>query len=109
MKEISQMWEDTEKEISTIKNIRNYLKEDVFTVEREQYLDTDRKRWITSKYILTIALNGPTIHFDTDYNISVFHGGEQTSYLTHDEGAQKNIDRISNFLRDEYNSFRSEH
>ena len=98
--EMLRIFEAQEEEIRNVKDIGDYLNEDVLEIKREQSLGYDG--WNTTYYTLVTGLGGPHVEFDTNYHINVYWGGDKIESCTYDKDARAIIDEIEHWLNDLY-------
>ncbi len=98
--EMMRIFEAQEEELRNIRDIGDYLNEDVLEIKREQTLGSDG--WNTTHYTLVTGLGGPHVEFTTNYNIHVYWGGDKIESCTYDKDVRNNIDEIEQWLNDLY-------
>ena len=89
-----------EEKLKSIRDIGDYLNEEVLEIIREQFLGSDG--WTTSKYTLVTGTGGPHVEFDTQYHINVYWGDEKIESCTYDIDVRNIIDEIGNYLDELY-------
>ena len=97
---LNKIFEAQEEELKNIRDIGDYLNEDVLEIIREQFLGSDG--WITSEYTLVTGTGGPHVEFDTQYHIHVYWGSDKIESCTYDMDARSMIDEIEQWLNDLY-------
>ena len=98
--EMKRIFEVQEEELKSIRDVGEYLDENVLEIIREQSLGYDG--WTTSKYTLVTGTGGPHVEFDTQYYIRVYWGGEKLESCTYDEDVRAIIDEIEQWLNELY-------
>jgi hypothetical protein len=98
--EMLRIFEAQEEELRNVRDIGDYLNEDVLEIKREQSLGSDR--WSTTHYTLVTGLGGPHIEFDTQYHIHVYWGSDKIESCTYDKDVRNIIDEIEEWLNELY-------
>ena len=98
--EMLRIFEAQEEELKNIRDIVDYLNDDVLEIKREQTLSGNG--WSTTHYTLVTGLGGPHVEFDTQYHIYVYWGGDKIESCTYDNDARSMIDEIEQWLNDLY-------
>ncbi len=98
--EMLRIFEEQETEIKNIRDIGDYLNDEVLEIKREQTLSGNG--WNTSHYTLVTGIGGPHVEFDTQYHIHVYWGGDKIESCTHDKDVRVIIDEIEQWLNDIY-------
>jgi hypothetical protein len=98
--EMMRIFEAQEEELRNIRDIGDYLNEDVLEIKREQTLGSDG--WNTTHYTLVTGLGGPYVEFDTQYHIHVYWGGDKIESCTYDNDVRSIIDEIEEWLNELY-------
>ena len=98
--EMKRIFEVQEEELKSIRDVGEYLDENVLEIIREQSLGYDG--WTTSKYTLVTGMGGPHVEFDTQYYIRVYWGGEKLESCTYDEDVRAIINEIEQWLNELY-------
>ena len=98
--EMKRIFEVQEEELKSIRDVGEYLDENVLEIIREQSLGYDG--WTTSKYTLVTGTGGPHVEFDTQYYIRVYWGGEKLESCTYDEDVRAIINEIEQWLNELY-------
>ena len=101
-KELVRIWDSLEARLARVKDIGDFLNDDVLEIKREQYLSDGK--WVTSHYILVTGTGGPHVEFNTNHLISVYWGGGQQESVTYDDDAVNTIDQIFDYLEEIYPS-----
>ncbi len=94
------IFEAQEAELKNIRDIGDYLNEDVLEISRTQYYSDNG--WTTSEYTLVTGTGSPHIEFDTQYHINVYWGSEKIESCTYDKDVRNIIDEIEQWLNDLY-------
>ena len=94
------IFEAQEEELRNVRDIGEYLNNEVLEVKREQTLNYDR--WDTSFYILVTGTGGPHVEFTTNYNIHVYWDGKALEMRTYDQEVRDQIDKIEEYLDELY-------
>ena len=94
--EMMRIFEVQEKELKSIRDIGEYLEENVLEIIREQSLGYDG--WNTSYYTLVTGTGGPHVEFDTRYYINVYWDGKALERQTYDQKVRDQIDKIEEYL-----------
>ena len=90
------IFEMQEEELKNIRDVGEYLDEEVLEIKREQYLGYDG--WNTSYYTLVTGIGGPHVEFDTRYYINVYWDGKALEMQTYDQEVKDQIDKIEEYL-----------
>ena len=98
--EMKRIFEVQEEEQKNIRDVGEYLDENVLEIIREQSLGYDG--WTTSTYTLVTGTGGPHVEFDTQYYIRASWGGEKFESCTYDEDVRAIIDEIEQWLDELY-------
>ena len=98
--EMLRIFEAQEEELRNVRDIGDYLNEDVLEIKREQTLSGNG--WSTTHYTLVTGLGGPHVEFDTQYHINVYWSGEKIESCTYDIDVRNIIDEIEQWLNDLY-------
>ena len=99
-KELVRIWDAQEKELAEVKDIGDYLNEDVLEIKREQYLSDGK--WTTIKYTIVTGTGGPHVEFDTNHMINVYWAGGVQEGMTYDKRAIRTMDAIAEFFDELY-------
>jgi len=94
------IYEAQEEELKSIRDIGDYLNEDVLEIKREQSLGYDG--WNTTQYTLVTGCGGPHVEFTTNYSIHVYWGGKVIEMQTQDQEVREQIDKIEEYLDELY-------
>ena len=94
--EMMRIFEMQEEELKNIRDIEEYLSEDVLEIKREQSLGYDG--WTTSEYTLVTVIGGPHVEFTTNYSIHVYWDGKALEMWTYDQEVRDQIDKIEEYL-----------
>jgi hypothetical protein len=94
------IYEAQEEELKSIRDIGDYLNEDVLGISRTQYYGDNG--WTTSEYTLVTGCGGPHVEFTTNYNIHVYWGGKVIEMQTQDQKVRDKIDKIEKYLDEHY-------
>ena len=94
------IFEAQEEELRNVKDIGDYLDNEVLEVKREQTLNYEG--WDTILYTLVTGTGGPHVEFDTQYYIRVYWGGEKIESCTYDDDVRAIIDEIEQWLDELY-------
>ena len=97
---LNKIFEAQEEELKNIRDIGDYLNEDVLEIKREQTLSGNG--WSTTHYTLVTGLGGPHVEFDTQYHIYVYWGGDKIESCTYDNDVRSIIDEIEQWLNELY-------
>jgi hypothetical protein len=90
------IFEVQEEELKNIRDIGDYLNEEVLEIKREQSLSYDG--WTTSEYTLVTGIGGPHVEFTTNYSIHVYWDGKALEMWTYDQEVRDQIDKIEEYL-----------
>ena len=90
------IFEMQEEKLKNIRDIGDYLNEDVLEIIREQTLGSDG--WTTSEYTLVTGTGGPHVEFTTNYSIHVYWGGKALEMQTYDQEVREKIKKIEEYL-----------
>jgi len=85
-----------EEKLKSIRDIGEYLDDDVLEIKREQFLGSDG--WTTSEYTLVTGTGGPHVEFTTNYSIHVYWDGKALEMQTYDQEVRDQIDKIEEYL-----------
>jgi len=98
--EMLQIFEAQEEELRNVRDIVDYLNDDVLEIKREQSLSGNG--WNTTHYTLVTGTGGPHVEFDTQYHIHVYWGSDKIESCTYDNDVRSTIDEIEQWLNDLY-------
>ena len=90
------IFEMQEEELKNIRDVGEYLDEEVLEIKREQYLGYDG--WTTSEYTLVTGTGGPHVEFTTNYSIHVYWDGKALEMQTYDQEVREKIKKIEEYL-----------
>ena len=93
---LKRIFEALEEELKNIRDIKEYLNENVLKIKREQCLGYDG--WTTLEYTLVIVIGGPHVEFSTRYYITVYWDGNGLAKQTYDQEVRDQIDKIEEYL-----------
>jgi len=99
-KELVGIWDAQEAELARVKDVGDYLNDDVLEIKREQYLSDGK--WTTIKYTLVTGTGGPHVEFDTNHMINVYWAGGVQEGMSYDKWAIRTMDMIAEFLDELY-------
>ena len=94
--EMIRIFEVQEEELKSIRDVGEYLDEEVLEIKREQYLGYDG--WTTSEYTLVTVIGGPYVEFNTQYYIHVYWDGKALEMQTYDQEVREKIKKIEEYL-----------
>ena len=98
--EMIRIFEAQEAELKNIRDISEYLNNEVLEIKRKQSLGSDG--WNTTHYTLVTGIGGPHVEFDTQYHIYVYWGSDKIESCTHDIDVRNIIDEIEKYLDEHY-------
>ena len=98
--EMMRIFEAQEAELKNIRDIGDYLNEDVLEISRTQYYGDNG--WTTSEYTLVTGVGGPHTEFTTNYSIHVYWDGKALEMQTQDQEVREQIDKIEEYLDELY-------
>ena len=90
------IFEAQEEELRNVRDIGEYLNNEVLEVKREQTLNYEG--WDTSFYTLVTGIGGPHVEFTTNYFIHVYLDGKAIEMQTYDQEVRDKIDKIEEYL-----------
>ena len=94
--EMKRIFEMQEEELKSIRDIGEYLDENVLEIIREQSLGFNG--WNTTYYTFVTTIGGPYVEFDTRYYINVYWNGKALEKQTYDQKVRDQIDKIEEYL-----------
>ena len=94
--EMMRIFEAQEAELKNIRDIGEYLNDEVLEIKREQSLGYDG--WNTTYYTLVTGTGGPHVEFTTNYSIHVYLDGKALEMCTYEQAVREQIDKIEEYL-----------
>ena len=94
--ELNRIWEAQEKELSEVKDVVDFLNDEVLEIKRDQYLSEGK--WVTKGYTFVTGTGGPHVEFTSNYLICVYWGGDQMEFTTDDRQARNTIDQLEELM-----------